>query len=116
MNVMWNRREVLAMPAAAQASRAQHPGCDPDRLHEGLRDDRRRERRHRDHGPRALRRRDLVRARLRPDAPDRYRDLDAHGGARDQGLPLAARGLEVYDYSNYSNKYKERTFERVILS
>ena len=25
MNVMWNRREVLAMPAAAQASRAQHP-------------------------------------------------------------------------------------------
>ena len=25
MNVMWNRREVLALPAAALASGAQHP-------------------------------------------------------------------------------------------
>ena len=34
------------------------PRRDPDRLHEGLRDDRRRQRRHGDHGARALRRRD----------------------------------------------------------
>ncbi len=49
----------------------------------GFAHDRRRQRRHRDHRARPVRRRDVVRARLRPDAPDRYRDLDAHGRARD---------------------------------
>ena len=45
------------------ARRAQRPGRDPDRLHEGLPHDRRRQRRHGDHRARALRRRDLVGAR-----------------------------------------------------
>ena len=70
-------------------------GRDPDRLHEGLPHDRRRQRRHRDHRARPVRRRDLVRARLRADAPDRHRDLDAHRRARDPGVPLAARRREV---------------------
>ena len=61
----------------------------------GFAHDRRRERRHRDHGARPVRRRDVVRARLRPDAADRYRDLDAHRRARHAGVPLAARRLEV---------------------
>ncbi len=65
----------------------EHPGRDPDRLHEGLRDDRRRQRRHRDHRARAVRGRHLVGARIRAHAPDRYRDLDAHGRARDARVP-----------------------------
>ena len=64
-------------------------------LHEGLCDDRRRQRRHRDHRARPLRGRDIVGARLRPDAADRYRDLDAHRRARDARVPLAARRLQM---------------------
>ena len=74
---------------------AEHPGRDPDRIHEGLRDDRRRQRRHRDHRPRAVRGRHLLGARIRPHAPDRYRDLDAHCRARDARVPVAARRLEA---------------------
>ena len=46
-------------------------------LHEGLRDDHRRERRHDDHGARPVRGRNRERARVRADAADRHRDLDA---------------------------------------
>ena len=46
---------------------------DRGRLREGLRDDHRRERRHRHHGDGAVRRRDCRRARLRADAAARHR-------------------------------------------
>ena len=77
------------------ARRPQRARGDPDGLHQGLRDDRRRECRHRDHGARALRGRHRVGARLRADAADRYRDLDAHRGARDPGAAVVARRLQV---------------------
>ena len=77
------------------ARRALRARGDPDRLHEGLRDDRRRERRHRDHRARAVRRRDRERARLRADAARRYGDVDAHGGARDARAPRRARRLQA---------------------
>ena len=57
----------------------------------GFHDDRRRERRHRDHRDGAVRGRDRERARLRADAARRYRDLDAHRGARDPRVPGGAR-------------------------
>ena len=59
-------RRHLRTHQGGGARRAQRARRDPDRLHQGLRHDRRRQRRHRDHGPRPLRRRDLVRARASP--------------------------------------------------
>ena len=67
----------------------------PDGLHEGLRDHRRRQRRHHDHGTGAVRGRDGERARLRVDAPRRYGDLDADGGRRDAGAPRRPRRHEA---------------------
>ena len=63
----------------------------------GFAHDRRRERRHRDHGARAVRGRHRERAWLRADAPDRYRDLDAHRGARDPGAPAVLAGFKLLD-------------------
>ena len=70
-------------------------GGDRRRLRQGLPHDPRRERRDGDHGDGHLPDRGRGREGLRPDAPDRYRDLAAHGGGRDardarpaQRLPL----------------------------
>ena len=68
---------------------------DLGRLRQGLRDDRRRERRHRDHGRRPLPRRDRGRQGLRADAPDRNADLAAHGRRRDARDPRPPRRLQV---------------------
>ena len=76
------------------ASRAQRAARDLDRLHEGLRHHRRRQRGDHDHRARALRRGDGERARLRADAPRRHRHLDAHRRARDARLPHGAGRLQ----------------------
>ena len=68
---------------------------DLDGLREGLRDDHRRERRHRDHRPAPVRPRDLGRARLRLHAPARHRALDRHRRLRDPRVPRPARRLQA---------------------
>ena len=68
---------------------------DRGRLREGLPHDHRRERRHRDHGARALRRRDRAGQGLRADAADRHRDLADHRGRRDARDARPARRLPL---------------------
>ena len=68
---------------------------DQRRLLEGLPHDRRRERRHRDHGARAVRGRDRGREGLRADAADRHRALAGHGGRRDARDARPARRLPL---------------------
>ncbi len=64
-------------------------------LRQGLRDDHRRERRHRDHRRHPLPRRDRRRQGLRADAADRNPDLAADRGRGDARDPRAARRLQV---------------------
>ena len=68
---------IVIFERVKEEYRAGQIGASRDRggLREGLRDDRRRERRHRDHGDGALPRRDRGRQGLRADAPDRNADV-----------------------------------------
>ena len=68
---------------------------DRDRVREGLPDDHRRERRHRDHRADPLRRRDRGGEGLRADAADRHRDLAVHGRRRDARDARPARRLPL---------------------
>ncbi len=70
-------------------------GRDLHRIREGVPHDHRRERRDGDHGARPVPGRDRGRQGLRPDAPDRYRDLAGHGGCGDARHARAARRLPL---------------------